>query len=240
MRSRHVICAGMGLIAACGSGTHAPPLQPGELIGRVEVSAGVVATSCTVLLEGTPLGAHCDQDGAFDVKRVPPGRWDLRILTSTKATALPSRRIPAASNPGIISDVGPIQIAHSGSIGGHIINTAGADLSLAIVAVPEIGVVTAPNPNNGFLLENVSPGIHDIVLITDAGATTHRNVNVLPDKVALVDVALKPVDLDLMMLVPSQVFVTGRAFRANDTEDAHSGIVVKLIESLNGSTIDQT
>jgi hypothetical protein len=229
MRQGAIRVACVLLLAGCNNSVKVAPPQPGELIGRVEISADVPASSCQVLLEGTPLGAQCDDDGTFDIKNVPPGRWDLRLITDGGATALPAKRIAAASNPGLVSDLGAIQLARPGSVGGHVINTGGMDLSLAVVAVPEVGAVTAPNTNNGYLLDSVAPGAHEVVLITDAGTVVRADVNVLPAKVTI------GADLDLMMLTPNMVSVTGHAIRAGQGDGQHAGITVDLVEDLNGT-----
>src|SRR5581483_61530 len=110
------IALSLGLLAACNSATKTAAVQPGEIIGRVEISDGVPASSCQVLLEGAPLGAKCDEDGVFDIKKVPPGRWDLRIITDGAATAIPAKRIAAAANPGIVTDEGALPLAKPGSV----------------------------------------------------------------------------------------------------------------------------
>jgi len=231
MLLRHGLCC-VVLLAGCGNSVKVGPPQPGELIGRVEISTDVPASGCQILLEGTPLGAQCDENGQFDVRNVPPGRWDLRLITDGGPTALPDRRVIAASNPGLISDLGAIALAKPGSIGGHIVNAGGMDLSLAVIAVPEVGAVTVPNANGGYLLDSVSPGVHEVVLITDAGTVVHANVNVLPAKVTI------GADLDLGKIVPNMVSVTGKALRAGAAEGQHAGLTVDLVENINGQTIN--
>jgi hypothetical protein len=219
--------------AACGGSTKTAAPLPGEIIGRVEISADVVATGCQVLLEGTPLGARCDETGTFDVKKVPPGRWDLRLISDGGAASLPARRVAAGANPGQVSDLGAVRLAMPGSIGGRVLMTGGADLSLAVIAVPEIGAVTAPNNNGGYLLTGVSPGIHEVVLITDAGTVIRENVNVLPGKVTI------GADFDVSKLSAAHVSIVGHADRAGDAA-GQGGIQVELVESLDGKTIATT
>ncbi len=219
-------------VAGCNSATKTVAPEPGEIIGRVEISTDAPASSCQVLLEGTPLGAQCDETGTFDVRRVPPGRWDLRIVTDGAATALPAKRVAAGSNSGQVSDLGALTLAKPGSIGGHLLNVGGMDVSLAIIAVPEVGAVTAPNANGGFLLDSVSPGLHEVVLITDAGTVIRKDVNVLPGKVTI------GADLDLMNIAPNVVAVTGRTMRTDALGGDQAGILVELVESLNGTTVD--
>jgi hypothetical protein len=219
------------LVAGCGSSVKVAPPQPGELIGSVEISTDVPATGCQILLEGTPLGAQCDDAGGFDIRNVPPGRWDLRLISDGGPTALPAKRLAAASNPGLISDLGAVRLAQPGSIGGHVINTGGMDLSLAVIAVPEVGAVTAPNANGGFLLDSVAPGVHDVVLITDAGTIVHTNVNVLPGKVTI------GADLDVGKITPNMVAVTGKALRAGADDGKSGGLTVELVETIDGHVV---
>src|SRR4051812_10478090 len=100
----------LALLAACGENSPSPELPTGELIGRVEIAPDVPTGSCPVLLEGSPLGARCDGAGAFDIRGVIPGRWDLRIVADA-STALPARRVAAGANPGFVTDLGAIRLA---------------------------------------------------------------------------------------------------------------------------------
>jgi hypothetical protein len=223
------ICA---LSVGCGSSVKVAPPLPGELIGSVEISADVPATGCQVLLEGTPLGARCDETGTFDVRNVPPGRWDLRLVTDGAANALPARRVAAGSNPGQVTDLGPVRLAKPGSVGGHILN--GAPATTMVIAVPELGVVTAPNDNGGYLLEGVSPGVHQVVLITDDGTVVKDNITVLPGQVTI------GADFDLAGKQVSMVGITGHARRSDKGDGQHGGITVDLVEDLDGKVVATT
>jgi hypothetical protein len=230
MRHSWWLAFACAFVFGCNSSVKVTPPAPGELIGSVEISADVPATGCEVLLEGTPLGGRCDETGTFDVRNVPPGRWDLRLITDGAANALPARRVAAGSNPGMVTDLGPVVLAKAGSIGGHVTN-GGAQLALAIVAVPEIGVVTAPNDNGGYLLEGVSPGVHEVVLITDDGTVVKDNITVLSAKVTI------GADFDLGTKTSTMANITGRALRSDKGGGEHAGITVDLVEDLDGKVI---
>jgi len=213
----------------CGSSVKVPPPQPGELIGSVQISTDVPATGCQVLLEGTPLGGRCDETGTFDVRNVPPGRWDLRIVIDGAANALPARRVAAGSNPGQVTNLGAVALAKAGAIGGHVKNGAASPTN--VLAVPELGVVSAPNDNGGYLLDGVSPGVHEVVLITDDGTVVRDNVTVLPGKVTI------GADFDLGTKTSAMVAITGHSRRADKGDGEHAGITVDLVEDLDGKTI---
>src|SRR4051812_46774900 len=116
------------LLASCGTpaapATTHTAATPGEIIGRIELAPDVPASGCQVLLEGTPLGAPCGPESDFDLRHVPPGRWDLRVILAgagaDSASSLPVRRVAAAANPGFVTDTGAIQVARPGSIGGRV------------------------------------------------------------------------------------------------------------------------
>jgi hypothetical protein len=222
-------CAALG---ACDAATtpKTPPVVPGELIGRVEISEDVPISTCRALLEGTPLGGLCDETGEFDIKRVPPGRWNLRIISDGADDALPTRRIAAGVNASQVTDLGPVRLSKPGSIGGRLRSIAGHDLAQAILTIPGLGAVTAPSASGGYLLEGVSPGLHDVVLLLAEGQAIHANVNVQPTKVTT------GVDFDLGDAVPTQLGVHGVAARAG-APGGQSGITVDLVESLDGKVV---
>jgi hypothetical protein len=229
--------------AACGSDS-APPATvtppPGELIGRIEVAADVPLGSCQVLLEGTPLGSRCDASGQFDIRNVPPGRWDLRVIPDPDGTGLPARRVAAASNSGFVTDIGALRLAPPGSVGGHILSASGTP-PFAVISVPAYGVVTAPNANGGYLLTGVPPGVHEVVLTTDDGRVIKTNVTVLPTQTTI------GIDFDLSQLVPVTAQLSGNAHKLVIATDGvpkpaadESGLTVELVEVLDGTVVAST
>ncbi len=228
------------VVAACGSdavpaATATQP--PGELIGRIEVAADVPLGTCQVLLEGTPLGARCDASGQFDIKNVPPGRWDLRIVPDPDGNGLPGRRVAAAANPGFVTDIGALRLAPAGAVGGHILSATGAP-PFAVISVPAYGVVTAPNANGGYLLTGVPPGVHEVVLTTEDGVAVRANVTVLPSRTTI------GIDFDLSALAPVTTQLSGSAQKLVRAADGNpvaaadlSGMTVELVEVLDGQVI---
>lgn len=234
----------MVLLSACGDDDGStPPTQletPGEIIGRVEVAEDVPLGNCQVLLEGAPLGARCDASGQFDIRNVPPGRWDMRLVPDPDGRGLPARRVAAASNSGFVTDVGALRLAPAGAVGGHIVNAAGAP-PFAIISVPAYGVVTAPNENGGYLLERVPPGVHDVVLTTDSGLVIKSNVTVLPGKPTI------GVNFDLQQMQQVSATLTGQARRLENGVLAtfqaaadQAGMTVELVEARDGQVVATT
>ena len=214
-----VVCGACG-----GDAAESSTLPGGQLIGRIEQADNVPLGDCQVLLEGVPLGSRCDAAGIFDIRQVPPGRWDLRIIADPDAlgSALPARRIPAAANPGFVTDLGAIRVARAGAVGGRVIDSEGADLPFAIIAVPSFGVVTAPNPNGGYLMDVVPPGVHDVVLTTLAGDVLRADVLIEPGQTTI------GIDFDIADVEGGAVEVSGSAYRRS-SED-HGGLHIELVE----------
>jgi hypothetical protein len=221
--------------AACSeSAPELPPVIPGELIGRVEIAQDVPASNCQVILEGTPLGARCDAMGQFDLRRVPPGRWDLRISPSSATPGISPRRISVAANPSFVSDLGTIRLSKPGSLGGRLRPKGQDAIPSGIVAIPFLGAATATNPNGGFLLEGVPPGVHDVMLMTDAQTILRANILVQPGKITV------GVDFDLTQLDARPATLSGLALRAGADVDGHGGLTVELVEALDGNIIATT
>jgi len=225
---RHALVIAV-LVAGCGDDPPATSgLAPGEIIGRIEISEDVPASSCRVLLDGSPLGSACDGVGGFDIRGVVPGRWDLRVIADL-STGLPARVLPVAANPGFVTDLGAIRLAQAGSIGGRVV---GADEG--IVVLPSYGIVTAPNANGGYLLIDVPPGVHDVVLITDDGTVVRTDVTVLPAKTTI------QVDLDASSAVDVVTQIDGYAFRAGLADGGHGDLTVELLDAVTGDVEAET
>ncbi|MBI3185167.1 MAG: thrombospondin type 3 repeat-containing protein [Myxococcales bacterium] len=214
------------LAAAACSSPSSPPR--GGILGRLEVGEGLAASSCRVTVEGSPLGARCDELGAFEVRNVPPGRWNLKL--SADDGELPPRRIPAGANPGLLTDIGSVRIPNPGRIGGKVLGQA-ADWSSLIVAVSGTEAVTQPNENGGYLLERVPPGVHELVLLWGDKSLLRAGVAVAPGKLA------RGMDFDLSALEPKAVSVLGLALRENAAADGHKDLSVELLEAVNGAVV---
>ena len=231
---RGALLVGLSIAAltACGGGGSTRELvQPGDIIGRVEAVDGLPLRGCQVLIEGSPKGALCDENGEFHIVGVPSGRWQLRIMPGA-ADDIPGRRIQVAANPGFVNDVGAIRIAAPGFVGGHI-ETGGATLPFSIVTVPAYGAATSPDSTTlGYLLNGVPPGRHDLLLMTDDGMAIRADVDVAPAAITL------GVDFRLGEVAPITATIRGKASRGDGSGDG--GIEVDLVEILNGTTASDT
>ncbi len=216
------------VIACGGGGPSATSVTPGEIIGRVEKADDVPLATCRVSVEGYPAAARCDELGGFRLRALPPGAWTLRIAEDPPVFGeAPIRRLTAAANSGFVSDIGPVRIAAPGAVSGRV---TGGDQTFAVLAVPHFGVVTAPGPNGGYLLERVPVGTHDIVLTTLDGGVLRADVVVRPGD-------LTPnIDFDLGDLNRDPVEVAGTAVRDDGGDDGNAGLTISLIELLNGTT----
>jgi hypothetical protein len=223
MKSVRALC--LVCVAACGSDAISIP-PPGEIIGHVELAPDVPAGGCFVLLEGVPIGGPCDQEGGFDLRNVPEGRWVMRILPDASQT-LPSRRLAVGANSGFVSDLGALQLSAPGSVGGHV-KADDATLTVSFVGVPDIGAVTVPNPGGGYLLDAVAAGTRDIVLIGPTGSITKQSVNVLPQKTTI------DVNFDVSLATTSSYAVAGHAARVDGST---SGVRVELVNALDGTVV---
>jgi hypothetical protein len=238
---RNRVWVGLALVVcACGGDSESTPptqLEPsGEIIGRVEIAPDVPLAQCQVLVEGAPLGSRCDASGQFDIRHVPPGRWDLRIVPDPGGKGLPARRVAAGSNGGFVTDLGAVRLAPAGSVGGHVLGASPPPF--AIIAVPALGVVTAANENGGYLLTGVPPGVHDVVLTTDDGRVVNTPVTVLPTETTI------GVDFDLGQAGPVAATVSGHAQRLAAAANGqlvvaatHGGITVELVELIDGGVV---
>ena len=208
----------------------------GDLIGRIEVGDELPLSTCSVFIEGYPKKADCDGAGQFIFRSIPAGRVDLRVVADPDAegTTLPSRRLAAAVNPGLITDVGAVRIAPPGKVGGRVVTVGGAPVPVGIVAVPFYGAVTAPNLNGGYLLDEVPPGVHNVVLTTPDGEVLRSNVTVLPR------VVTDGINFELADLQAGEARVIGRATRQLAADGGHGGLNVKLIEILGGTVVAET
>ncbi|HUQ03134.1 MAG TPA: hypothetical protein VM261_11615 [Kofleriaceae bacterium] len=223
--------AAVGLPACGGCGEDAAErglIEPGEIIGRVETSADVPSGNCRVLVDNAPLGGRCDGGGQFDIRGLPPGRWDLRVTSDAGPLSLPARRVVAASNSGFITDIGVIRVAQPGQIGGRVIGAADPG---SVIILPAFGVATAPNPNGGYLLEGVPPGVHDVYLVEPDGTVVHADVTVLSGRATI------GVNLDVGAVAAVSSEIHGLALRGDGTPGDNGGLIVELVDERNGDVV---
>jgi hypothetical protein len=223
-----VACAAFVAAFAGCAGVEPLPAPPaadatGELIGRVEVAPGVPARRCRVVLEGAPLGAPCDELGRFDVRNVPAGRWDVRVLADGGARTAPALRLTVAANSGVVTDLGALVVPPAGAIAGHILNGSAATID-ALVTVPGSGVVTAPTGAGAFLLTGVPVGVHDVVLLAADGVTERAAIAVAPGT------ATVGVSFDQGKMAPAAAHLGGLATRGDPALD-DGGLTVELVDA---------
>jgi len=230
-RSAIVVCL---LLAACGDDpTTSIVVEHARIIGRVESVDGVPLGKCQVRMDGYPASSRCDSAGAFDLARLPPGRVDLRFVTDlTKKPQATARIVAVAANAGYLTDVGPIRVAAGGAVGGRVKGMTSG--TLAIIAVPQFGAVTAPNDGGAYLLKDVPPGIHDVVLTLDGGEVIKTNVEVKTKETTT------NVDFDLSQAVKNKVKVIGFAARWDRGAGGHGDLEVELVEVVDGKTVQST
>jgi len=221
------VAIAFALLTGCKDAPQAEGDDPGEIIGRVELADNVPAHNCRVLLEGVPLGAKCNDAGEFDIKGVPPGRWEMRVFPGDESV-VPMRRLGVAANPGFVSDLGSLRLASPGSVGGHV-SVGGAGVPPdAFVAIPSYGVVTAVNSNGGYLLANAPAGVHRVVLLSGENTSVRPDVSVLPSKITI------GINFDEASLQGAAKTVSGRAGR---TAGGAANITVEVVSASSGQVV---
>jgi len=231
-----VVMSWVALAAGCGDPAESAPsyAQQGRIIGRIEIGQDLPATKCMVQVEGMPRGAKCDASGLFDISRVSTGRRDLRIIENPdKKPVVTARRVAAAVNPGFLTDLGAIRILKGGSIFGRV-KTSDGSVPLAIISVPVYGAVTAPNDSGAYLLTDVPPGMHDVVLTIDGGDVKVADVEVKSLETTA------PVDFDLSQVKKHTVDVSGRAVREGKADGGHADLTLELREVVDGKVVQST
>jgi hypothetical protein len=159
--------------AAAATAAPAQP-KPGSIAGRVVFAPGVPATACRVAIESASQTAGCNSSGAFILKQVPPGQYDLRISVS----GVGETRLQAGVGDDQAVYVGDVIVGLPGAVSGQLTADNSADLDLTIVGIPELGVYTQPNVTGGYLLPNVPAGTWNITVFPPGQAALSRSVAV--------------------------------------------------------------
>jgi len=212
----------------CGDPDAAQGLEPGDIIGRVEIDQDIPQPGCKVRVLGTPRGATCNNKGEFEISLIDPGRWELEIVANETESVVPARKITTAANPGFITDLGAIRIGPPGRIGGHVTAPPGIDLPYTVIAVEGFPAATQPDPiNRGYVLSRVPAGIHTVVMTTENGDTFRENVIVRPNDITL------DINFSLDDIQQSSVNVLGGVAVSGSSD--RSNIVVELVETVGGT-----
>lgn len=192
------------VLLAAGSGAvgeksifGAPPSTPGasfgEIVGSIELIAGVPATNCIVRVDGTARGAQCDPDGSFRLRSLAPGVWHLTITVTPPATGQTlTQHTIASTSPGVITSLPPIPMTHPITIGGRVGRVNTANWGLYYVAVSALGLAAPLSPSGTFILSGLPPGMHHLELrafsqqdLQESDARTTMNIEVRPGPVTL-------------------------------------------------------
>src|SRR6185295_3848 len=106
-----------------------------------------------------------------------------------------------------------------------------AALPFIVITVPEFGAATSvDSQTRGYFLSGVPPGIHDVILTTDAGVAVNADIPVAPGAITA------HVDFDLGNVQPISVRVSGQAMRTDGTAE---GLHIELVELLDGGLQSQ-
>jgi hypothetical protein len=161
--------------AAGGGGAAAPPQpKPGAISGRAVLAPGIPATSCRVSLEGASLSAGCNSNGAFMLKDVQPGQYELRINVPNVGEA----RLQTGVGEGQATYVGDVTVGVPGAVMGVVTAATSSDLDLTVVGIPELGLYTTPNISGAYLLTGVPGGTWNVTLYPPGQSAVSRSVTV--------------------------------------------------------------
>ena len=156
---------------AGGAAAPAPP-KPGAIAGRVVIAPGVPASACKVTAEGASGTAACNTSGAFIVKDLPPGPYDLEVSVPSVGEA----RLSAGTGADQTTYLGDLRIGQPGAIGGRVTADNSADIDVAIIGIPELGVYTTPNVTGGYLLTGVPSGSWKVTLFPSGQSPSVQSV----------------------------------------------------------------
>lgn len=174
-------------------------LPKGELIGRVELVPGMPLSTCRVLVEGTPIEDECDSDGAFDIRNIPRGRWDLRIIGKVPGTDQTiTKRIGAGANGEEVTDLGVVVLSPPLTVAGRVNGVDATTYGNYFVTVPSLGIAAPLSANGTYLLSGLPPAPMRIEVreITRANVTIARRRTGIMVKATAGSVAINE-DLDV-------------------------------------------
>ena len=163
------------------------PAPPGDIVGRIELAPNVGLGDCLIVVSGTPVGARCEANGNFTIRRTPPGTWDITVTSP----GLPpvTRRVASAS--GIPANIGVWQPWPTGNITGRVQAENPALLGGVLVELPLQGLAAKPAADGTFILTGVAPGHRELVVTTDKKSVhTKVPVDVKSGQTARVNVQL--------------------------------------------------
>lgn len=181
-----LIAPSPALAAIFGPPDETPGIAPATIFGRIEVGAGVPATTCTVVLLGSPLGGICDDPssmyslpgaGLVVARGVPPGLWHLKI----SVPGFEPKTILAYVTEGGGHDFGTVVMGPSSTVRGRVIAAPGRNPQDYVVAFSQAGLYAPVDSRGTFQLTGVPAGEPRwISLIYNGGEVTGRSIGVSP------------------------------------------------------------
>jgi hypothetical protein len=166
------------LLLAGSARAQVPPMQaaaapkPGAIGGRVLLAHGVPATSCRVTVEGASGSSGCNTSGAFIVKDVPPGQYDVVISVS----GVGETRLSAGAGSDQTTYLGDVTVGVPGVITGKVTANNSADIDLSVIGIPELGVYAQPNITGGYVLTGVPVGTWKVTLFPPGQSASVQSV----------------------------------------------------------------
>ena len=136
--------------------------KPGEVLGHIELVSGVPAQNCLAILEGTPLGAKCDAEGTFHLRRIPAGVWTMKIVVEVADGSQLTLRRDVGPNAGETSDLGAIVMSRPLTVGGRVLGINASNYSDYFVSAPSLDIAATLSPSGTYLMTGLPPGSTEI------------------------------------------------------------------------------
>jgi hypothetical protein len=165
-------------VAASGAPAAPPQPKPGAISGRIILAPGIPATACRVSLEGAAGSASCNSAGAFLLKEVQPGEYELVI----SVPSVGETRLSTGVGDGQTTDLGNVTVGVPGAVLGQISAATSSDLDLTVICIPDLGLYATPNISGAYLLTGVPGGTWNVVLLPPGQSAISRSVTVQPGR----------------------------------------------------------
>ncbi len=216
-----------GVVGACGGGSSSGDSY--AVIGVVELTAGMRANDCVIYVQGTPLGARCDEDGVFRIQGLPGGQWMAEIAPAAELATMVARlRVPFAAQIGDTVDLGTLVLSSPGAVTGRATPEDELTEPGSVVLVPGTSAIAATE-NGLYLLPAVPPGMRAALLITDDGSVRREGVAVTPAALT------RDIDFDVGGRIFGQSEVVGKVEVVGRSSAA---VTVELVNRVNGTVVD--
>jgi hypothetical protein len=148
----------------------------------------VPAKECRVTVESQSLSAACNTSGAFMIKQVPPGQYDIRISVS----GVGETRLSVGAGDDQTTWLGDVMVGVPSAVTGLITADNSADLDTTLIGIPELGLYTQPTVTGGYMLSGVPAGTWKVTIFAPGQSPAARSVTVPPGQpVPKVDFQIK-------------------------------------------------